>query len=289
MTSPANSPVPESSTAFGVLAVRAAHLVLDDPPPILDDVVALRLLGPGAEERIRSRADALRTPHSLGFRAHILLRSRYAEDRAAEAWAAGVRQHVSLGAGFDTFAYRQPDSAAGVRFFELDRAATQAAKRARLERAGITIPANLSFVGADLDADFHAALARAGFDSASPAFVSCLGVSMYLAPETLDRVLRCVAGLAPGSRLVMTFTGPPRGADRLAEGAALAGEPWLSRFEPPVLESKMRGFGFSQVAFLAPEDAQDRYFKDRMDGLRAPHRENIVTAAVPAARADHLF
>jgi O-methyltransferase involved in polyketide biosynthesis len=35
------------------------------------------------------------------------MRSRYAEDCLAEAFDEGVRQYVLLGAGLDTFAYRQ--------------------------------------------------------------------------------------------------------------------------------------------------------------------------------------
>jgi O-methyltransferase involved in polyketide biosynthesis len=38
----------------------------------------------------------------------VVLRSRYAEDRLALAASRGVRQYVILGAGMDTFAYRQP-------------------------------------------------------------------------------------------------------------------------------------------------------------------------------------
>jgi len=37
------------------------------------------------------------------------LRSRYAEDCLAEAFTRGLRQYVILGAGLDTFAYRQPN------------------------------------------------------------------------------------------------------------------------------------------------------------------------------------
>jgi O-methyltransferase involved in polyketide biosynthesis len=55
-----------------------------------------------------ARVGAARNPWTEALRLHVLVRSRYAEDRLAEAVRAGVRQFVSLGAGYDTFAYRQP-------------------------------------------------------------------------------------------------------------------------------------------------------------------------------------
>jgi O-methyltransferase involved in polyketide biosynthesis len=37
-----------STTALGAAGLRAAHLLLDDPPPIFEDPLALRLLDAGA-------------------------------------------------------------------------------------------------------------------------------------------------------------------------------------------------------------------------------------------------
>jgi len=38
----------------------------------------------------------------------MVVRSRFAEDELADAARQGMRQYVNLGAGLDTFAYRQP-------------------------------------------------------------------------------------------------------------------------------------------------------------------------------------
>src|SRR5579862_3441636 len=70
-----------SATAIGAATLRAAHLVVDHDPPILDDTVAIRLLDPGSAEWIAENAAAFQTPGARGLRTHILLRSRYAEDR----------------------------------------------------------------------------------------------------------------------------------------------------------------------------------------------------------------
>jgi len=70
----------------------------------------------------------------------MAVRSRYAEDALGEAVASGVRQYVLLGAGLDTFAYRNPYAAEGLRVFEVDHPATQQWKRDRLQQVGIAIP-----------------------------------------------------------------------------------------------------------------------------------------------------
>ena len=75
-----------------------------------------------------------------------LARSRYAGDELSAAIARGAMQYVILGAGLDTYAYRNQNS--NLRVFEVDHPATQAWKRARLDAAGIAIPPSLAFVPA---------------------------------------------------------------------------------------------------------------------------------------------
>src|SRR5580698_4563207 len=92
-----------SRTALKVAIRRAAHQLMEHPP-VLDDPIALPLVGRGHAR------DMERAMHPVGrdFRAFMAARSRYAEDRLAEAVAQGARQYVILGAGLDTFAYRNP-------------------------------------------------------------------------------------------------------------------------------------------------------------------------------------
>src|SRR5579863_6561915 len=107
-----------SKTALGVAIRRAAHQLVDQPP-VLNDPIAVRLVGTG-HPRLMERA-----MHPVGrdFRAFMAVRSRYTEDRLTEAVAQGVSQYVVLGAGLDTFAYRNPF--AGLHVFEVDFPATQ--------------------------------------------------------------------------------------------------------------------------------------------------------------------
>src|SRR5438874_2805580 len=135
-----------SATAHRVAMRRAAHQILDRPR-VLDDPIALRIVGPRAEAAIR--ADPRRCQSRLGrlLRSFLVARSRVAEDALTMAVAAGVRQYVVLGAGLDTFAYRNPYPA--LRVFEVDNPATQAWKRRRLADAQIAVPDDVTFVALD--------------------------------------------------------------------------------------------------------------------------------------------
>jgi O-methyltransferase involved in polyketide biosynthesis len=109
-----------SRTALGTAHLRAAHQLLDAAPRILEDSIAVRLLGEGAGQKICESAEHYRNPAAAGLRSHVVLRSRFAEDRLAAAVPKGVKQYVILGAGFDTFAFRQPDWAKSLKIFEID-------------------------------------------------------------------------------------------------------------------------------------------------------------------------
>jgi methyltransferase (TIGR00027 family) len=96
-----------SDTAIFTALQRAAHQILDDLPRILDDPIAVGLSPGSSAEAIRERAAELQQPPMKVLRSSFVFRSRFTEDSLREAVDAGVRQFVVLGAGFDTFAYRQ--------------------------------------------------------------------------------------------------------------------------------------------------------------------------------------
>ena len=132
-----------SRTALRVALRRAAHQIYDPRPLVLEDPLAVTILGSEYAEELRKTATRLHKPLSVALRAFLVARSRYAEDQLAKAVEQHVAQYVVLGAGLDTFAYRNPDST-NLRVFEVDHPATQAWKLERLQAAGIAIPQSLS-------------------------------------------------------------------------------------------------------------------------------------------------
>ena len=173
--------------------------------------------------------------------AEFALRARYAEDTLAETIQGGVRQYVVLGAGLDTFAYRQPAWAGSLTMYEVDHPPTQLWKHELLKTAAVVIPRNLRFVPIDFEqASIPEALSAAGLASEARTLCSWMGVTQYLTGEALDATFRFVLSLPPTSEIVFSFILPSdrvRGmeAEALAiaeHSAAEAGEPCLTRFHP---------------------------------------------------------
>lgn len=263
-----------SRTALGTAFLRAAHQILDRPPLLFADPVAVPMLGTGAVAYIRAQEPQFQTPTSQAMRTHVCLRARVAEDRLAEAVAAGTGCYVLLGAGFDSFAWRQPDWAKAIRIVEIDHPATQADKHRRLAAAGLAKPDNLDFVAADFARESVAdVLARAGLVRDHAVFFSWLGVSMYLSEAAVDACLAAIA--AYRARLVMTFRQPGPSEDALDARVADLGEPFLSRFTSAQMEAKLRTHGFADICFETRERTSARL----AGTLPVPRQINIVYAA----------
>ena len=276
-----------SGTAFGTLYMRAVHQLLDAQPLILDDSVALTLLGKDAVQQIKKNYKHHRTLEARALRTHVVLRSRFTEDRLAESVGRGVVQYVILGAGFDTFAFRQPVWAGNLKIFEVDQPATQTQKRARLADAGIAIPSNLNFAEIDFEREsLHDGLSRHGVSLTEPTFFSWLGVTMYLQEKAIDAVFHTVAGFKKQSEIVFTFTQPPdllSGVESkfhasLSKVVTNSGEPFVSFFTPAAIENKLRDTGFKNIAILSNEEAGKRYFSARPQDLYIPKRSAIACA-----------
>ena len=218
-----------------------------------------------------------RASHRVGrdFRAFMAARSRYVEDRLAEAVLDGVMQYVILGAGLDTFAYRNPFSK--LRVFEVDFPATQEWKRELLEEAEIALPEGLRFVPLDFEHQALAGgLAEAGFDAGSMAFFGWLGVVPYLTMEAFRATLEAVAQMPAGSAVSFDYALAPEtlspvgrtAFDALAGRVAAAGEPFRLFFTPEKVEREVRRAGYTRLEQVDSERLNELYFQNRADGLK---------------------
>jgi methyltransferase (TIGR00027 family) len=261
-----------SKTAQRVAIRRAAHQLLDQPR-VLDDPLALRIIGSEAAEALRSNPKEHHA-FSRAFRAFMAARSRYAEDELARTVAHGVTQYAVLGAGLDTFAYRNPYP--GLRVFEVDHPDTQVWKREQLQAAGIAIPPSLTFVPIDFEQQTVAdGLAQSGFNRGAAAFFSWLGVTPYLTREACLTTLGLIAAMPAGSGVVFDFAVDPallnagqrQALGALAKRVARYGEPFQLFFDPGKLREELRTLGFHRTEFLQGKELNARYFKDRKDGL----------------------
>lgn len=274
-----------SQTAFTAAAARAAHLIVDDDPPIFADTLASAMLGDRAEEFIAYHRAHGAHPVLCGARAQATCRSRYTEDSLARGVGRRITQYVILGAGLDSFAQRSA-LARRVRVFEVDHPATQEWKRGHLPAS---VPANgVTFVPADLTTDsLGDQLCRSGFDPTAPALVAWLGVTMYLPVSAIERTLSVVGGFAPGTELIADYMLPPdlrdaagsAYADLVAPVAAERGEPWLSFFAPGDMTDLLRAHGLGIVRHVRQRDMIPAALWDRADSLR-PAELSVLAHAV---------
>ncbi|MDX2092185.1 MAG: class I SAM-dependent methyltransferase [Kofleriaceae bacterium] len=145
-----------------------------------------------------------------------------------------IRQVVILGAGYDTRAARIPR--AGVRFFEVDHPATQAAKREALARlAGYPIDA-ATYVTCNFEReDPITRLAASGFATDEPVLVIWEGVVPYLTEAAVRATATCLArGLEPRSLVAFDFVGKKLAAGQDLSAADLQTRDYVGELGEPI-------------------------------------------------------
>jgi len=278
-----------SRTAYGVAMSRAAHQIFD-LPRVFEDPAALTILGPKITGGIRAAERRFNSRYARYLRAFLVARSRLAEEALSEAVARGVRQYVLLGAGLDTFAYRNPHAAGGLRVFEVDHPATQEWKRQLVSHARLKSQGSLVYVPVNFEREQLAErLIANGFQRGAPAFFSWLGVTMYLTQDAIQETLRFVAQpMASRSGIIFDYlTVPPRwdflrrwGLKVLMRRVAAAGEPWQTFFDPAALQGDLTRLGFATVRDFGRDELNARFFDNAGARLRVGGIGRVVLARI---------
>ena len=193
-----------------------------------------------------------------------LCRAAYTEKALKTAVLTGTKQYVILGAGMDTFAFREKEFVSKHKVFEVDHPLTQADKKERIAHADWTIPDNLTFVPVDFTKDSLAELLiAAGFDPSAKSFFSWLGVTYYLSTVAIGKMLSALSSLcADGSTLVFDypdenlFSAPERRVQNTIMMATAGGEPMKTAFSYSELEKLLEKYGFLIYELLTPDDIQ---------------------------------
>lgn len=202
-----------------------------------------------------------------------LCRAAYAEKALKTAVLTGAEQYVILGAGMDTFAFRERELTSKLRIFEVDHPLTQKEKYERIARAGWKIPDGLTFVPVDFTKDsLTEPLIDSGFDPLKKSFFSWLGVTYYLSAETIGKTLEELSSLcADGSTIVFDypdenfFSATEKRVQNTIMMAKAGGEPMKSAFSYEELEKLLETHGFLIYELLTPSDIQ----RDIIDGAGA--------------------
>ena len=182
--------------------------------------------------------------NSPRLRAFVAARSRFSEEELAAAFHRGARQLVVLGAGLDTFAYRNPFADAGLRVFEVDHPATQTWKRELLGRR--TGPSRRRARSLSLRWTLNADARCRGTESSrlprrQAGVLFLAGRGRYLTLEAAQATLAWIGSLPAGSDVVFDYAISPASLgeaqkaafDALASRVARAGEPFRYSLSRP--------------------------------------------------------
>lgn len=260
-----------SLTARWVAMGRSLGAILPNAAQLIDDPYGVRVASRpmAALLGLARRQPGLRPLLRLALRpllsgaAAMQIRTRVIDDELERFVAAGGRQLVLLGAGFDARAHRLAARLGDARVFEVDHPATQRLKRDRFGEAHATYVAwNFE---RDPMAELPARLAALGHDRTQPTFTIWEGVTIYLTEGAIEATAATVrAYSAAGSRLCFTWTDKRALTSRRLRGRILraavrqAGEPFRYGWLPKELAGWWAQRGFRVMSDVVMGEAATR-------------------------------
>jgi methyltransferase (TIGR00027 family) len=199
---------------------------------------------------------------------YIDLREKHFDTVIQESIARGSRQVVSLGAGFDTRCLRLPELKTGsVRLFETDRPETVQEKTAVLKSRLGGLPAGLTLIPLDLNAQELESIRGHGFDPLLPTTFVMQGLLFYLPQGTVSSLLPAIRRIMGAGSLLafdscsslMTrpndeIPGISEGIRRLAE----MGEPFLFGMDAPEMERWLAAMQFGSIQVTQQDELEVR-------------------------------
>jgi len=188
-------------------------------------------------------------------------RKLFMQQQVESAIAAGARQVLVLGAGFDTLCLRLAPQHRDVRFFEVDHPATSAAKARGASAEGQ--PENMILIAADLGASARSkVLSEHGrWDTSQFSVLVAEGLFLYLGDDEVRGLLReAAACAAPGSRIAFSHELPDE-RRLLPMILRLVAEPFRSAVRRQGLPAYLAGTGWAVISGIDTDPAHgiERY------------------------------
>lgn len=222
----------------------------------------IRLIDSAAGRLVLRTAEALILP---GITAHYAWRKRQIRRWVEAELAAGTRQLLVIGAGFDALALHMTRDHPSLRAYEIDRPESMAAKQRALHGLGISHP-RLIMHGVDLSQHGAGGVLRNldGFDREAGATILAEGVLMYLEPVSVRALWLGLRGAFDGQVTVIATAmdcggdGSPRFHRQrrwLHDWLARRGEPFRWGVARNQLSATMRESGIAIDAVADPNDA----------------------------------
>lgn len=196
-----------------------------------------------------------------------LSRQVFTEKSLETAVKIGAKQYLIFAAGFDTFAYRQPQWAKNINIFEIDHPFTAKDKKERLKRAKIDMPENLQFINADFTlSDWYSSLLENKcFSQNKVSFCSILGLSYYLSEDEFKNMLLKINNLIPkGSTIVFDYpsTNTSEQSQKQEKLASGAGEAMKVKYSYREIKKLMSDCGYLIYEHLNSTLIKNQFFSE---------------------------
>ena len=269
---------------------KVRELMTDEEHSMIADHIlsGIDFFAPDKKDSFQNSEETLKYLVNTQIAPTPLARAAFCEEALKTSMQTGTEQYVILGAGLDTFAFREQDFLKRYEVFELDHPLTQKDKKERIKRAGWTLPEKLHFVPIDFTKDnIGDKLIEAGFKPEKKVFFSWLGVCMYLEQSAIEKVLQNLSALAAdGSDLIFDyaddglFQAEERRVQNMLAMAKAGGEEMKSCFDQMSLELMLSSHHFLTYEHLSRREIQNRFFSERNDWLSAFEHINYVHAVL---------
>jgi len=275
---------PSRTAHFVALGRALADIGLSHVPDFHDPTARVFLNERGKkslakiENAVRDGKRRIQIEAARGAADTMALRTTAIDTAVRESLAAGARQLVILGAGYDGRAWRMTELG-GVKVFEVDYPSTQKDKRARSAELPPPI-GDVNFVSIDFERQsLDTVLGQAGQDGSIPTCWIWEGVVMYLTQEAFRATLAAIsARSARGSTLIVNYHAPHGGFfGKLI--LRLIGEPQINSCSPEEMATEMRSVGFA-----VREDSNMTDWNDRFGGSEGKVKRGSYMRIVVAKR-----
>jgi methyltransferase (TIGR00027 family) len=257
-----------SITAQGIAFVRALESTKPAGERICYDPLARQLISPAFYllSRLFAGYAERKGPGVIGF---LAARCCYIDDHLEACLEAGLEQLVILGAGLDSRAYRFEQLAGRVGVFEVDHPATQQVKREKIVKIFGALPAYVTYVPIDFDAETLDKLVEYGYSRQGKTLFIWEGVTHYLTAPAVDRTLEFVVrSSGPGSSIIFDYvytsalTAARKRSEivRMQRSRRYTGEGLVFGIDEGQVEAFLWARGYAQVQNVTSKDLERLYF-----------------------------
>ena len=281
--------------ALQIAGLRASETHLPEDERVFHDPYAEYFLTDEMREGLRD-LDQVRAAIGQyeqmmpGVNGAIAARVRFIDEVLLECLAAGFKQLVIVGAGYDTRPYRLKGIKENLKVFEVDHPVTQQVKIEKIQEVFKALPDHVVYVPVVFGSDrLDQKLIENGYNPKLKTVFVVEGLLMYIPPPAVNGLLSFVVNASgPGSAFVADYfstsvidgTSPLPEAQVLRQFVESEGAPLLFGIEEGNTEAFFKEKGFSTVTAVSSASCKKNYFKNASLDRAVSPMFNFVHAAV---------